>query len=271
MALLTRNTLKNFFKSGSAPTEVNFADLIDSTMNKVDDGIGKNPEDGMIFAPQGKSRRVLSFFEHIKNKSPLFSISFGDDELSKGISFEDSKKKSCLFLKDGTQVGIGTTRPQHTLDVQGVIGMKGRVGTFLQGEIPADRQWHTIIENLDDCQAFEVVAKAAGRKGRGKYAMIHAIAISTYGKSWNKIRKTSAHYGAFWHRIQLRWKSESTHCYHLQMRTRSHFGVDEHELPYMVNYHITNLWPSDNMSFPSDENVETSKPREKLTADSFDF
>ncbi|MGK0388254.1 MAG: hypothetical protein ACI94Y_000982 [Maribacter sp.] len=269
MALLTRNTLKNFFKSGSAPTEVNFSDLIDSTMNKVDDGIGKNQEDGMIFALQGKSRRVVSFFEHIKNRNPLFSISFSDDKLTKGISFDDSEKESCLFLKDGTQVGIGTKRPQHTLDVKGFVGMKGRVGTYLQGTIPADREWHNIIENLDDCQAFEVMAKAAGRKGRGKYSMVHAIAISTFGKSHSRIRKTTAHYSAFWHRIQLRWKSDSQHNYHLQMRTRSHYGLDENELPYMIQYNITNLWPH-NIQQETEEG-SNFKPVEKLTADSFDL
>jgi hypothetical protein len=269
MALLTRNTLKNFFKSGSAPTEVNFSDLIDSTMNKVDDGIGKNQENGMIFAPQGKSRRVVSFFEHIKNRNPLYSISFSDDNLTKGLSFDDSQKESCLFLKDGTQVGIGTKRPQYTLDVQGFVGMKGRVGTYLQGNIPADREWHNIIENLDDCQAFEVMAKAAGRKGRGKYSMVHATAISTFGKSHSRIRKTTAYYGAFWHRIQLRWRSDSQHNYHLQMRTRSHYGLDDNELPYMIHYHITNLWPYSIQ--PETEGKSNAKPVAKLTADSFDL
>lgn len=272
MALLTRNTLKNFFKSGSSPTEVNFSDLIDSTMNKVDDGIGKSQEDGMIFAPQGKSRRLISFFEHIKNRNPLFSISFSDDNLTKGISFDDSKKESCLFLKDGTHVGIGTKMPQHTLDVKGFIGMKGRVGTYVQGAIPADREWHNIIENLDGCQAFEVMAKAAGRKGRGKYAMVHAVALSTFGISNNKIRKTTANYGPFWHRIQLRWKSDSHYSYHLQIRTRSHYGLDDNERPYMIQYHITNLWPYHSQIEQREQKEENvANPTENLTADSFDL
>ena len=46
MAILNRITLKNFFRKGSVPTETNFADLIDSSINIVEDGIGRSIDDG---------------------------------------------------------------------------------------------------------------------------------------------------------------------------------------------------------------------------------
>mgnify|MGYP003326003138 CR=1 FL=1 len=42
MAIVNRNTLKNFFKKGGFAKENHFVDLIDSTINSVDDGIQIN-------------------------------------------------------------------------------------------------------------------------------------------------------------------------------------------------------------------------------------
>ena len=38
MALINRQTLKNYFKKGGFATEKHFVDLIDSSLNVVDDG-----------------------------------------------------------------------------------------------------------------------------------------------------------------------------------------------------------------------------------------
>ena len=65
MAILNRITLKNFFRKGSVPTETNFADLIDSSINIVEDGIGRSVEDGFRIAPMGYSKRLLSFYENV--------------------------------------------------------------------------------------------------------------------------------------------------------------------------------------------------------------
>jgi len=46
MALLNRQSLINYFKKGSAPSERHFADLIESTVNIVDDGISREGENG---------------------------------------------------------------------------------------------------------------------------------------------------------------------------------------------------------------------------------
>jgi len=53
MALLNRQSLINYFKKGSAPTERHFADLIESTVNIVDDGISREGGDGFKVTPVG--------------------------------------------------------------------------------------------------------------------------------------------------------------------------------------------------------------------------
>lgn len=56
MPRTNRNTLKEYFKRGSMPNQKHFYELIDSMVNISDDGIDKNPDDGLRLAP--KSRKT---------------------------------------------------------------------------------------------------------------------------------------------------------------------------------------------------------------------
>lgn len=241
MALFNRDTLKNYFKRGSFPTEVHFSDLIDSTVNKVDDGFAKDMNDGLQLSPQGSSKKLMSFYENVKDKSSAWNISLNPDSRSKGLSFADGEGNNALFLQNGGQVGIGTTTPHYELEVGGMVGMQGRIGTFLVGEAPADGKWHTLIDGLNHTHGFEVMAYASGLQTKGKYALTHAICLVTYGRSNSKIRQTRACYRWPWHRIRLRWTG-STYNYALQIKTGSHYGTDENELPYKIHYRVTKLW-----------------------------
>ncbi len=46
MAKQTRDTLKQFFSAGKLPTEEHFSDLIDSSLNTLDEGFDKSEEFG---------------------------------------------------------------------------------------------------------------------------------------------------------------------------------------------------------------------------------
>ena len=63
MALINRQTLKNYFQKGGFATEKHFVDLIDSSLNQVDDGISMNAEHGFKLNPHGYSTRLISFFK----------------------------------------------------------------------------------------------------------------------------------------------------------------------------------------------------------------
>ena len=155
MTLLTRSTLKNLFKRGSVPSEVNFSDLIDSTINKVDDGFAQSQDHGFMLAPQGKNKKMLSFFESIRDSDSSFSLSLNPDRHSNGLSIDDKEHQSILFLKENGNVGVGTTSPKFKLEVAGMAGMNGRVGTFASGEVKADGEWQTIISGLEGVNAFD--------------------------------------------------------------------------------------------------------------------
>ena len=66
MPRTNRNTLKEYFKRGSMPNQKHFYELIDSMVNISDDGIDKNPDDGLRLAPSKEnsySRTYKTIFQ----------------------------------------------------------------------------------------------------------------------------------------------------------------------------------------------------------------
>jgi len=237
--LLNRQSLKSLFSAGARPKESNFSSLIDSMINKIDDGISKNVEDGLVLAPQGKeSDKLISFYENVEDELPQWSIELNQEE-DRGLTITSpvSEKETTQvmhFQKTG-EIGIGTKKPRTTVEIEGVLGMESKIGTYKLATVPADGEWHDIITGLDGCVAFEVVAQV-GKEKTGKYALLHAQALSTFGKSHHKIRKTQAHYGWFWNKIAIRFTG-STYNYKLQLKTRSDYGAGQ-----KIKFHVSKMW-----------------------------
>ena len=238
MGILNRSQLKKAFQKGAIPSQQDFEDLVDSMLHKQDDGL-VSQEDGLKISPKGSSRKMITFFNSLNDFKPRWSIEqHPKNNPDFGLNLMDDQGKSCLFIQSNGDVGVGTLNPASKLSVEGNIDMHGRRGTYAHGEVPGDGVWHNITPRLSDCHAFEVVAKI-GKKGRGLYSMIHALAVSTFGRSRSRIRKSTAYYGSFRNKLDLRW-SGSTFNYYLQARTRRNYGDDT-----MIRYHVTNLWWED--------------------------
>ncbi len=242
---LNRMSLKTIFSNGSRPSENNFGSLIDSMVNKVDDGISKNLKDGLILSPEGNdSERLVSFYDKIQDDNPKWSFNLMKEK-AQGLGIVETvteqENEPRLFLAKGGDIGINTTSPKANLDVNGVLGVNTRIGTYKIDTVPADGNWHNVITGLNGCCAFEIVAQV-GKEKSGRYALLHANALSTFGHSRNKIKTTQAHYGWWWNKIALRWTG-STYNYSLQMRTRSNYGSGLN-----IKFYITKLWDNDVMS-----------------------
>lgn len=51
------------------------------------------------------------------------------------------------------------------------------------------------------------MASAKSELRDGRYCLLHAVAISTFGNSRSNISKTCAYYGRWWNKISIRWES----------------------------------------------------------------
>lgn len=249
MALKNKETLKNYFKKGGVVGEKHFVDLIDSSMNIIDDGINVNPKDGLRINPTGIYSTLISFFRKKSQKIADFTINTNLNDVE-GLSVNNDSQKTLIKIKRDNKIGINTDQPNFELDVNGTIGIKSRVGTFSKGTVPADGNWHKILENLDGISAFEVIAHASGSVNSGYYSISHVVALSTYGgsKSRSKIKNyQNSNWNGFMGNIfnkkiiKFRWNG-SLHDYSLEVKTSGKWNMDpETNEHYKINYNITNL------------------------------
>jgi hypothetical protein len=275
MARKNRKTLEAKFKNGKMPSEVAFADLIDSTLNLIDDGFEKTVEDGLKIAQLGDGK-LMSFYQNMATLSSMWFVNL--DKATTNLSFGNRLNPHVLTLRsidvaDNTNdvshapkmgVGINKDNPQFELDVAGTIASYGRVGRIGEFAVPADGAWYDITETLTGCQAFEVIAGVGGRDADGKFALMHAFALSTYN-SKNNITYHQAHYGSKCNRLELRWDAgpnKDNFEYRLQLRAESSYGED-----LWIKYHITRLWHDTAMLEsevePSREPVPPPKAKKK--------
>ena len=247
MSLFNRQTLKNFFKKGKFPTEIHFAYLIDSTINKIDDGFAKTDDSGLQLSPSGESNTVLSVFDQVSDNKPMWEFGVEKNENHKGLNISSQEGGSQLYFKDDGKVGIQNTNPQHTLDVNGTIGYKSRMGTFKTGTVKSDGKWHSILtaKELGNMNAYEVVARVHKphriEKSSPAAAFIKAIAIHTHDKG--NIQQTRVQYGfpAYFFRLCLRWKGRQDE-FSLQIKSGWNYGEDEQGDGFPIEYHIAKLW-----------------------------
>ena len=189
------------------------------------------------------SSRLISFFKKSTQKDPDFTMNIDHDGVE-GLSVQSQKDTTLLKFTNKGKIGVYTNEPRFDLDVNGVVGIKSKVGTHLMGALPGDGNWHTIVSELDGLNGFEITAHIRGKLGSGRYSLAHAIALSTFGgkSSRSKINATVANYGSFLNKIYFRWKG-TMHNYELQIRTRRHYGIDTSTgEPYPIKFNVIKLY-----------------------------
>ena len=248
MDKLDRSALKDKFKRGRMPAEQDFANLIDSMVNILEEGFDKSSDDGLKISQLMGSGRLLSFYENIAVDSPqwFLELGIGDNKLHFGtpttprvLSLRSYSEQINGQEVAKVAVGINKEIPEVTLDVEGTVAASGRMGK--QGELRAiaDGNWWDITAALTGCEAIEIVAGVGGPDAEGKYALLHAIALNAFnGKG--SINQQQAFYGAKCNRIELRWQpvpEVSNFHYKLQIRSLCSYaaGID-------INYHLSRLW-----------------------------
>ncbi|MGB3469127.1 MAG: hypothetical protein WBA74_27825, partial [Cyclobacteriaceae bacterium] len=245
MAVKTRNELKNYFRSGNVAKEQYFSHLIDSSVNKADDDIGKGMESGIDLLPSKVGNRFISFFRkscNITRKLPIFFIELvagqpiGVETISFTASNPNGKTGRILNLVNlfnkstkrfSRRVGINTVAPAYTLDVNGVLAAKGVAGTYMDRSIDpstviADGEWYSIVTAQNGFRCFEISATMVSSDGHsaltGKTLFVngeHEDDLLTFPKSGLM--------GKDKHHLEIRWRKKAK-GYDLQIRT--HQSVD---------------------------------------------
>ncbi len=252
MTAKSRTTLRNYFKSGSLPSEDQFKDLIDSMLNMRDEGFEKTAKEGFKVAqlPEGK---LISFFRDISIKSPIWSVKIDLKSKRRKLFFLNENDEEILTLTPDGRVGIKQNKPDFELDVAGTIASRGRIGEKGAQTAHANGYWQDITDTLEGCHAFEIMA-GVGKPKSGKYALLHAFALKAFNKR-GKIVYHQAHYGSRCNRLKLRWKKGPGKTYALQLKTRCTYGTGgkqerskngddkaRQDVGVYVRYYITRLW-----------------------------
>lgn len=251
MAKQTRETLREYFREGSIPTETNFSDLIDSMVNIRSDGIHRTDSDGLHVVSTAERGRLVSFFRRDDPDNPVWSTDMDPNGGAVRIRYHDDAAagtaERMVITADG-RVGIGTGTPAAALEVNGAICSGGRVGTFSGADGPepvhADGEWHVVLRDLRGCTAFEIVA-GVGREGTGKYAIMHAVVVNAFGRR-GKIRYTQSVYLSRNDAMRLKWRGDQN-GYALYLRTLSDYGKRGDGGSICVNCAITRLWFDEQM------------------------
>ena len=238
-----RKKLLEYFKNGKIPSEEHYSHLINSMVHRYEDGFSKDDENGLNIYSDGSNNTLISFYKNIGESHPFFQVTKdkADPDSLKMQPFVapgsavDPDKASVFFHTNG-KLGIGKECDQkYKVDIDGFVGIKGRIGTYKQGQVKADGVWYPILSGLKNGQAFEIVART-GKTGTGKFAIMHATALSVFGRKGGKIRKTNAYYGFCWNKLNLRWTGDSKN-YNLELKTNSNYGDG-----VMIYYTVTRLW-----------------------------
>lgn len=246
MARRNRATLKDYFRYGRRPSEQAFEDLIDSSLNTLDDGFFMHsPDIGIGLVAQGEEGAMISGFVRAGDDYPVWEIAI--DRQTKDLiirSKEGAKNaKPAITVKSSDDPRQGFRRGDVV--VEGNLHAHGRVGAFRTGKVAADGHWHDILDDetveQEGCWMFEVTAGCA-QPDKGRYAILHAVAMHSFGTR-RRIRKTRSHYGIFGNRICIRWvRVKGTFRCKLQLKTLFRYDGNR-----QIRYQLTNLWDNPSM------------------------
>lgn len=143
-----RTALKTYFAKNAIPTEGQFAQLIESSINQRDDGLVKTAGDPLSIEATGDDvglKRAVNFYMSFADADPAWTISLrprskpADPNTGRaGWSVSDAAGNSrlCIDAANGN-VGIGTINPADKLEVVGRV----RAGTATMGTWPANTDY----------------------------------------------------------------------------------------------------------------------------------
>ncbi|MBB4036625.1 hypothetical protein GGR21_002531 [Dysgonomonas hofstadii] len=240
-----RKTLKQYFEQGKKPSQQAFDDLIDSSLNTMDDGFIGSPTIGMGLTPINDDGVIISAFTNNTgkddDKSLHWQVALNRDSGNLEIRrCKEGNIAPAMIIKHEISKSESKKSTGHETQFNGLINYQGRKGSYITGEVPADGRWHDMLGERSDlqdgCWAFEIVA-GCGDPNCGRHALLVATAIHCFG-SRPQIKKTRSNYGLWGNRLCLRWvKMEGVFTCQLQIKTFFKYNEGTN-----IKFQIAKLW-----------------------------
>lgn len=212
-----RNTLKSYFEKGDVPTEQQFAELIDSVPNIVDDGEVVRTKDGWALYPQkgGKMRVSLHGAE---DESAAWTLALTPD---KGLVIENEAGESLLELKQNKIIAL-----HASVQKDGGDEPEPATGPEDYREIKADKHWTDLAEIPDVKDGSCVYAVIAVYRDRNlsvcKLTRVTAIYLNSF-EQW--VESSRKHWWGWSGRVRLRWQvKEGKTCLQIRSTKNSYSG-----------------------------------------------
>jgi len=200
-----RHTLKSYFQKGDVPTEEQFAELIDSVPNIVDDGEAVRTEDGWALYPRKGGKMGVSLHE-------AWKLTLTSD---KGLAIKNEAGEALLELKQDKNIVL------HASVQQEGGGDEPEPDPQDYLVIEADKKWATLKEITDIKESSRVYTVMALYRDRefGICKLTRAIAICLNNvEQW--VESPRKHWWGWSGYIRLRWQADRDKTY-LQIRSTS--------------------------------------------------
>ena len=206
-----RHTLKSYFQKGDVPTEEQFAELIDSVPNIVDDGEAVRTEDGWALYPRKGGTMGVSLHE-AAGEPAAWKLTLTSD---KGLAIKNEAGEALLELKQDKNIVL------HASVQQEGGGDEPEPDPQDYLVIEADKKWATLKEITDIKESSRVYTVMALYRDRefGICKLTRAIAICLNNvEQW--VESPRKHWWGWSGYIRLRWQADRDKTY-LQIRSTS--------------------------------------------------
>ena len=206
-----RHTLKSYFQKGDVPTEEQFAELIDSVPNIVDDGEAVRTEDGWALYPRKGGKMGVSLHE-AAGEPAAWKLTLTSD---KGLAIKNEAGEALRELKQDKNIVL------HASVQQEGGGDEPEPDPQDYLVIEADKKWATLKEITDIKESSRVYTVMALYRDRefGICKLTRAIAICLNNvEQW--VESPRKHWWGWSGYIRLRWQADRDKTY-LQIRSTS--------------------------------------------------
>lgn len=220
-----RNALKTYFRKGQTPTEEQFAALIDSVTNLVEDGQLIRTTRGWAFCPGQDGQLDIALYTDesvTETETPTWTVTVTPD------------KK--LHLRNAGGETVWEVSQDKSVTLHGKLTVEGEItapayctagggGEPIPGEdyitIPADKQWHDLPIDVSregfGCQVYRIYASFQER-GMGLCGLTRVTAI-WLNRMEQRIESPQKHWWGWSGGVRFRWEEHSSKpC--LQMRSK---------------------------------------------------